>query len=142
MNEYIYDKLKIIIEDTIPFNSVLGLQVTSLSPGKATLTIPFREELIGDRHRPAIHGGVISALIDTAGGAAMFTEIGPKDLVSTVDLRVDYLRPAGKASIAAEAEIVRLGNRVGMVRVKVMGNEPSELVAEGVAVYSVYRADV
>jgi uncharacterized protein (TIGR00369 family) len=107
-------------ETGIPFNAFMGLRVDALSRGRAVLRIPWRDALIGDTQRPAIHGGVTSMLADTAGGAACFTQLDrPTDRVSTVDLRVDYLRPGAPEDLVCEAVIVRMGNRVAVVKASV-----------------------
>jgi uncharacterized protein (TIGR00369 family) len=100
--------------------------------------LPVREDLIGDIRRPALHGGVLSALIDTAGGMAAWSALGDHESVSTVDLRVDYLEPAGLGQpLRAEAELVRRGNRVCHVRIALTHGEV--LVAEGHGVYNIHR---
>jgi len=139
----------------IPFNRFLGVQVREVGEGRAVLAIPFRPELVGDPLRPALHGGVISMLADTAGGAAVMAGVGLEALVSTIDLRVDYLRPGALLELVAEASLVRLGGRVGVARIQVWqdsdeGNDSAEvrpatndarrLIAEATGVYSVYRA--
>jgi uncharacterized protein (TIGR00369 family) len=102
------------------------------------LTLAVREDFIGDPRRPALHGGVVSSLIDTAGGLAAWSALTPGESVSTVDLRVDYLEPAGLgASLRASAELVRKGNRVCHVRIAV--TQGDVLVAEGRAVYNIHR---
>jgi uncharacterized protein (TIGR00369 family) len=134
--------VKKFMEEQIPFNRMLGMQVTGLGEHWARLELPFREEFIGDPFRPALHGGVISTMLDTCGGAAVFTTMqSVKDRASTVDLRVDYLRPGRKETLVAEATIVRLGNRVAVVRLKAFhpGAE-DEPIATGTGVYNVRRA--
>jgi uncharacterized protein (TIGR00369 family) len=132
--------LREIMEKMIPFNRFLGLTLTEVRPGFARLEVPYRDELIGDPVRPALHGGVISALIDTCGGAACWTEIDAADRISTVDLRVDYLRPGRKLRIIAEGRVIRMGNHVGVADVTVFHPDaPGELVACGKGVYSVRR---
>lgn len=127
------------IEDRIPFNRLLGMKVVSLSKGRAVCEVPFRRELIGDIFRPAIHGGVVSTLIDATGGAAGFTLIDPVDRISTVDMRVDYLRPGAEAPLIADAEVVRMGNRVAVVHVVVHQGDPEQPIADGRCVYNVRR---
>jgi uncharacterized protein (TIGR00369 family) len=126
-------------ERGIPFNVFLGLHVDALARGRAVLRIPWRHELIGDLMRPAIHGGVISMLADTAGGAACFTMLDrDSDRVSTVDLRVDYLQPGLPADLVCEAEVVRMGNRVGVMRAQVFSRP--EPPAEGADVRPIATA--
>lgn len=133
--------LREIMEKMIPFNRVLGITLTEVRPGFARLEVPYRDELIGDPIRPALHGGVISALADTCGGAACWTEIDPADRISTIDLRIDYLRPGRKLPIIAEGRVIRMGNHVGVADITVFHPDaPAELVACGKGVYSVRRA--
>jgi uncharacterized protein (TIGR00369 family) len=133
------DVLKQVMEEMIPFNRYLGVRVAEAGKGHCRLEIPFREELIGDPLRPALHGGVLSALADAAGGGAVWTGIeDDRARVSTIDLRIDYLRPAKLATIVADATLVRVGNRVGVADVRLFhpGHE-SETVATGKGVYNV-----
>lgn len=130
------DLLK-FMEDA-PFSRLLGMKGEHIEPGRALLSLPVREDFVGDPRRPALHGGVLSALIDTAGGAAAWSALGPGESVSTVDLRVDYLEPARLAGpLRAEAVLRRKGNRVCHVRVSV--TQDGVLVAEGAAVYNIHR---
>ncbi|HEY6554040.1 MAG TPA: PaaI family thioesterase, partial [Vicinamibacteria bacterium] len=106
--------------------------------GHAVLVLPVRDEFVGDPRRPALHGGVLSALIDTAGGVAAWSALPEGESVSTVDLRVDYLEPGRLAGpLRAEARLVRKGNRVCHVRVAL--TQDGTLVAEGVGVYNIHR---
>src|SRR5687767_15609949 len=81
------------MDEAIPFNRFLGMRCSALSRGRAGIVLPAREEFTGDPFRPALHGGVISTLADTVGGLACFTLLEAQDRCSTIDLRVDYLRP-------------------------------------------------
>ena len=125
----------------IPFNKLLGVEVGELREGFARMEVPFRPELIGDPMRPAIHGGVLSTLIDACGGAAVFTMIDPPEKVSTIDLRVDYLRHGEAERIVCEATVVRLGHRVASVDMRVFQThtQPDRLIATGKGVYNVKR---
>lgn len=131
--------LKQVIEEYIPFNKVLGIQADRIERGSVRLSIPFREELIGDPLKRALHGGVLSALADVAGGMATWSALeDPMARVSTIDLRVDYLRPGRPHTIIADGTLVRLGKRVSVADVKLYhaGHE-SEPVATGKGVYAV-----
>ena len=133
--------LRGIMEQMIPFNRLLGIELTEVRPGFARLEIAYRDDLIGDPVRPALHGGVISSLIDTCGGAACWTEIDGADRLSTVDLRVDYLRPGRKARLVAEGRVIRMGNHVGVADIAVFhADAPADLVACGKGVYNIRRA--
>ena len=124
--------------DQVPFNRLLGIQGESAGSGRAVLLLPVRDEHLGDVRRPALHGGVVSALIDTAGGIAAWSALAQGEAVSTVDLMVDYLEPGRVAGpLRAEAELIRKGNRVCHVRVRV--TQDGVLVAEGRGVYNIHK---
>ena len=124
----------------VPFNKFLGMTLAELRDGFARLELPFRPEFIGDSRRPALHGGAISTLIDTAGGAATFSKITMEDTCSTIDLRVDYLLPGSPETLCAEATVLRIGNRVSAVDIRAFHpSAPERTVATGKGVYSVYR---
>lgn len=138
-NEEYFKRLKHFFEKEIRFNAFLRMCVAELGEGYARLEIPYREELIGDPLRPALHGGVVSTLLDTAGGIAAFTSVAPGDLLSTVDLRVDYLRPAGLLDLSAEGRVVRIGNRVAVCDIVAYQDDPEKPVATGKGVYNIKR---
>jgi uncharacterized protein (TIGR00369 family) len=127
-----------VMERHVPFNKLLGIRGESLESGRAVLVLPVRPEFVGDPRRPALHGGVLSALIDTTGGLAAWSALGTSESVSTVDLRVDYLEPAGlEGVLRAEGVLVRKGNRVCHVRIRL--TQEGQLVAEGTGVYNIHR---
>ncbi|MCA9670220.1 MAG: hotdog fold thioesterase [Myxococcales bacterium] len=134
------DMVMQFMQERIPFNRFLAMEVTALETGFCRIEIPFRDELVGDPFRPALHGGVLSTLADTTGGGAVWTEIETFDRVSTVDLRIDYLRPGPLERIACEARVVRIGNRVGVADMSCFAvSKPEQVIAVGKGVYSVKR---
>lgn len=135
-------------EEQIPFNKHLGMRVVALAERMAVVMVPMRDDHIGDPSRPAIHGGVTATLIDAAGGAACFsTFTDARSRVSTVDLRIDYLRPGPAAPLVCKATVVRMGNRVATVRMVVYSNaipepgtpEHDAPIALGQGVYNIVR---
>lgn len=127
-------------EDGIPFNKHLGMKVISLTAGRCRLCIPFAPHLVGDPFRPALHGGVSATLADTAGGLAVFAQVGSMDArISTVDLRMDYYAPGPLADVFADAEVVSAGNRVAVARILVHAGDPTALIAEGKGVYNLHK---
>ena len=133
------DALIQFFEEGIAFNKHLGMRVDDITDARCRIVIPYQDHLVGDPFRPALHGGVLSALADTAGGLAVFLRVGTIHArVSTVDLRMDYYLPAGKADLYAEASVVRMGNRVGVARIALHQGGPT--VAEGKGVYNIARA--
>ncbi|RMG18917.1 MAG: hotdog fold thioesterase [Planctomycetota bacterium] len=123
----------------IPFNAFLGLRLREVDRGRVLAELPFRPEFIGNPFRPALHGGVISMLADTVGGASLYTLTDPGDQLATIDLRVDYLRPGRPEDLLAEGQVVRWGNRVGVSSIAVHHPGDDEPIAVAKGVYNIKR---
>lgn len=129
------------MEQDVPFNRFLGFDVFHSEEGFVKVRIPFRPEFIGDPRRPALHGGIFSAVIDACGGLAVWTLFNVEDLISTVDMRVDYLRPGSDTDLIAESRVLRMGNRVSVVNTIVYpADRKEDILAEGRAVYNTRKA--
>jgi uncharacterized protein (TIGR00369 family) len=128
-----------IFEQHIPFNRFLGMRAVRMGQGGARLELPFRDEFVGDPMRPALHGGVISTLADAAGGMAIWSALeNPASRISTIDLRIDYLRPGRLERLVAEATTVRVGKAVGVADIRLFHPDAEgEVVATGKAVYAI-----
>jgi len=94
----------------VPYAQLLGIQVERLSPGEAKLSLPIRHELM--QNHGVVHGGAIASIIDSATAFAILTLLEPDERVTTVDLTVNYLRPATKGNLFATARVVRQGRRL------------------------------
>jgi uncharacterized protein (TIGR00369 family) len=139
----VVDAVRDFFANHIPFNLHLGLSVADMSEGFARMEAPFKPELIGNPSRQAIHGGVLAAIIDTCGGAAGFTLVVPPDSLSTIDLRIDYLRPGEAKTLVCESKVTRMGNRICYVDSVVFHpDDKAKILATGKAVYNVRRKKV
>lgn len=126
--------LQSFIMDT-PWHRHLGIQVEDLRKGCIRLRLPFRPEFVGNAGRGAWHGGVLSSLADICAIATVWTFCNPADRSATVDLKVDYLRPAPLEDMIAVGEIRMLGNHLGNVVVYIRpASTPDRTVAEARAV--------
>lgn len=129
-----------LVENGLPFQKLLGIKVAEMEAGRVKLFIPYRKELVGDTRRPALHGGVISSLADVCAGFAVWTKCRIDDRIATIDLVIDYLRPASASDLYAEATVKLLGNRVGNAQVAIWSaDRPDRHVAEGRGVYNIRR---
>lgn len=133
------DTLRHLMEEYVPFNKFLGMKIMRADEGDVLIELPFRPEFVGNPLRPALHGGILSTMADVAGGMAVWSQISdPRGRVSTINLRVDYLRPARLDTVAAEARVVRAGNRVGVTDMRLFHPaSPEETVATGKGVYNI-----
>jgi uncharacterized protein (TIGR00369 family) len=118
-----------------PFHQFLDLELVDLDgeAGTVTLRMPFRPEFRRSPKSRQIHGGVIGALIDIAGDYALASKLGGG--VPTIDLRIDFLRPAEDTALLATARVVRQGRTIGIVDIEV-SDESGRLIAVGRGCYS------
>lgn len=134
--------LRETVEQCIPAHRFLGLRLLDLGEGAAKLLLPFRPEFIGDFRSRRWHGGLIALAMDSAGGAAAMTTLtSAEDRLATVDMRVDYLRPAAEKDLVVEGWILRSGNRIVVTGMRASHLDESDVLAEGRAVYNVRRLD-
>ena len=141
--------LKKIFEERIVFNQVLGLKITTLKPAEVRGRIEMKPELVGHFSFNRLHGGVISAGLDAMAGLAVMAAIGARHMdepplqrlhrfgkLGTIDLRIDYLRPAISEYFELRAEVMRLGSRVASVRMEFLDSN-AVLLSTGTAAYMV-----
>jgi uncharacterized protein (TIGR00369 family) len=138
-----------IFERGIPFNQMLGLRILSVKPGGVCGRITMKPELVGTASQGRLHGGVTASVLDAMGGLAVLAatiERHPHDSpaqalqrfarMGTIDLRVDYLRPGIGRHFEAQAEVTRLGGRVGSTQMRLV-NDEGTLIATAAAAYIV-----
>lgn len=87
---------------------VLGMETVEASAGSLKMRLPWREDLVGDTDRGVFHGGVLTTMLDTTCGFAAASSLDPWGLAPTLDLRIDYMKPATKGeTIYSFAEVYR-----------------------------------
>jgi acyl-coenzyme A thioesterase PaaI-like protein len=141
--------LKTMFEEKIAFNHVIGLRIDTLEADGISGHIDMRPELVGHYAHQRLHGGVISAGLDAMGGLAVMVAIGVRHLdeppsqrlqrfgkLGTIDLRVDYLRPAIGERFELRARVLRLGSRVATTHMEFLSTD-GKLFANGAAAYIV-----
>jgi uncharacterized protein (TIGR00369 family) len=141
--------LRDIFEHRIVFNQVLGLEVTRLEPDGVAARLGMKPELVGHYLYNRLHGGVISASLDAMGGLVVMAAIGARHMdeapqqrlhrfakLGTIDLRIDYLRPAIGDEFTLTAQVLRLGSRVASTRMEFHG-PGGKLMATGSGAYIV-----
>ncbi len=96
---------------------LLGIDVVDADVGRLKLILPYSESIIGNPETRVIHGGALTTLMDTACGFAALCALSEPGIAPTLDLRIDYMRPAepGKAVIG-DAEAYHVTSSVVFAR--------------------------
>ncbi len=114
----------------VPHAAALGLELVSAGKGCGTMKVAFRDDLVGDPDSGVIASGVVTALLDHTCGLACNAAHDVPQPIATLDLRIDYMRPAAPgAGVTAEAICYKLTRSVGFVRASAWDVDPSDPVA-------------
>lgn len=110
-----------------PHAQHLGMRVVEIGAGFGICRLPYREEIVGDPQRRVVFGGAITTLIDHASGIAVACSLEELVPVATIDLRVDYLRPAEPGlDLHARADCYRVTRSVAFVRASAWDRSPDD----------------
>ncbi len=137
------DKEKIARQfiEAIPHSRALGMRLADMADGKATIDMPFDEKLVGDPETGVIHGGAVSALMDTCCGAAVMCHPDNLGSTATIDLRIDYMRAATPGQrIRAHAECYHVTRSVAFVRATATDEDAENPVAAATGAFTVEGA--
>jgi len=118
--------------DDVPFAKLLGIEVESVEPGIAVLSMKMREDL--KRNGGIAHGGAVATLIDSAMAFAIMPILAENERSMTVDLTIHYLRPVSEGSARAIARVVRAGKRVITVSAELFDSN-EKLAATAISTY-------
>ena len=119
-----------------PHMRELGFQIISIDKGVCVARLPYSDELVGDPISRVLHGGVVTSLLDTTGGAAVLSAIGKPLPLATLDLRIDYLRPSGPGrDISARVECYKTTYNIAFTRGVAYDVDQNDPVASMAATY-------
>jgi uncharacterized protein (TIGR00369 family) len=122
--------------DYTPHCREVSISAILIGPCEATLRIPFQKKLVGDPSRGVVFGGVITTLLDQAGGLAVLCSLEDFQSVATIDLRVDYMRPATSGcDLVGHARCYRLARHVAFVRGAAYHDDPGDPFATFLSTY-------
>lgn len=105
------------ITAAVPQLQAMGARVGRVEHRHTALELDWREDLVGDPWSGVLHGGVITTLLDSASGMAALSAAGAVMQIATLDLRIDYLRPArARETVFAAAECYHMTRSIAFVR--------------------------
>jgi uncharacterized protein (TIGR00369 family) len=126
---------------TVPQAAALGFRLVSVQHGRGSISVPWREDLVGDPETGVIAGGVVTSLLDHTCGLAAAAAAGTEPFsTATLDLRIDYMRAAApRAEVVAEAHCYKVTRTIAFVRAEAWDLDKSDLIATAQAAFVLNR---
>ena len=120
----------------------LGFQFVSMEANRGVLKLPYSEDLAGDIDSPVIAGGAVTALLDHTAGLAVLSGMDTPGFTATLDLRIDYQRPATPGlDLFAEAHCYKRTRTIAFVRAHAWDDDPGHPVATAQATFVLTGSD-
>jgi len=121
-----------------PFPALAGITITDVDPGRARMSVT-----IDDRHfnpMGTMHGGVSCTLADSAMGIAYASTLDEGESFTTLELKINFLRPVRSGTLSADARVVQRGRTVGVAECTVT-DEQGRMVARATSTCMTLRGD-
>ncbi len=126
---------------SVPQAAALGFQLVSIGESRGSIRVGWREDLVGNPQTEVIASGVVTALLDHCCGLAITAAKQERFPTATLDLRIDYMRPAKpRAGVVAEAHCYRMTRTIAFVRAQAWDEDPSDPIATAQAAFILHGA--
>jgi len=118
------------------YGYISGLRLDRLAPGEAWSSLPYRPVFVGDTETGVLHGGVVTAMLDESCGMAVQLALDGTRAIATLDLRIDYQKPATPGlDIKAHSFCYRVTRSIAFVRSTAYQESEDDPVATATACF-------
>ena len=135
-NEKRLAMMRTMIIDNVPHARAIGLEVVKAEKAMCLMKVPYAPHLVGNPDTGVVHGGVITSMLDNACGVAVQMALTDPTPIATLDLRIDYMRPATpKLDIFGETRCYKVTRSVAFVRGVAFHTDPDDPIAACVGAF-------
>lgn len=123
----------------VPHNKALGMVAVDLRDGALVSRLPYDSRLVGNPETGFLHGGVVTSLLDATSGVAVLIALSKPTRIATLDLRIDYLKPAGaQRDVWCIAHCYKATRHVAFVRATAHNGDESDPIASGTGTFVLF----
>lgn len=124
--------------DHVPHNQALNIQIDRLDTAEAEMTLPYQDKLVGNPDAGILHGGAITTILDACSGAAVFMAMTTPQPIATLDLRIDYLKPATPHQpVHTRAHCYKVTRNVAFTRAVAFHDDPDDPIASSAGTFMI-----
>jgi len=135
-NAFDINQIQNIIDTGIPHCSEIGVKVHDMDTDGVTFSLPYDARFAGNPMNGILHGGIITTLIDTAAGMCIYTRLQKYLPIATLDLRIDYLKPATPGEdVFAYASCYKITKQIAFTRAIAYHTDPEDPIANSVGTF-------
>ena len=134
--EFDINQIQNIIDHGIPHCSKIGIRVHDMDADGVVFSLPYQERFAGNPVNGVLHGGIITTLIDTAAGMCIYARLREYMPIATLDLRIDYLKPATPGEdVFTRATCYRVTRQIAFTRAIAYHSDPEDPIANSVGTF-------
>ena len=122
-----------------PHHQATGITVVSVDVELARMRVPYNKRFVGDPDKGALHGGLVTTMMDATGGLAVLAQVPAGTSIATLDLRLDYLRTAAPGlDLIGEVECFKVTTNIAFTRgTTYEENNAQDPIANFIATYMI-----
>ncbi len=129
-------KMAYALSQGVPHNQALGMRFLEMTAAEVVSELPYDPKLVGNPDTGTLHGGAITALLDACSGAAVFASLTDLVSIATLDLRIDYLKPAEpNKSVICKASCYNMTRNVAFTRAVAYQDVEANVIAHSVGTF-------
>lgn len=122
--------------EATPHSKKLGIKFVAVDKGRATMSLPYNPDLIGDPDTRVLHGGAVTTLLDQACGLAAIAGFPKPTACATLNLSIDYMRAATPGeTIIAQAHCYKATKHVAFLRAVAHDGDENDPIATAQATF-------
>ncbi|PKN85740.1 MAG: hypothetical protein CVU51_08315 [Deltaproteobacteria bacterium HGW-Deltaproteobacteria-1] len=117
------------------FVKLLGLSIEKLENGVCQSKLKIREDFLNKRK--IVHGGIIYSMADISMGVAVYSTLKKDEETATIEIKINYLKPANKKVLICDAKIIQRGKQIAVIEAEIKSD--NIMIAKAIGTFSIIK---